>query len=149
MKTCSFRQAAPRSLDEGLFCLGEPERRYGLSARNHCSLCSPRYNITSREELGPMIRFSPQHGFRFYNDYETMLNCPADCHTRNLIYVMVCPCHRFEYIGETSQRLRDRLRCKFFSGSLNGAFIFSQLKIIGKISIESFMNSYWANTMFN
>ena len=114
MKTCSFRQAKPRSLNEGLFCINDPNPQYGLSACNNCPLCVPRYNLTCREELGAMIRFGSKHGFTFRNGYETILNCPADCQTRNLIYVMLCPCRRFEYTGETSQRLNDRLRCKFF-----------------------------------
>ncbi len=112
MKTCSFHEAKPRSLDEGLFCINEPERQYGLSPCNNCSMCVPRYNLMCREQLGPMIQFSPKYGFTFYNGYETILNCPADCYTCNLVYVMICPCRRFEYIGETSQRLNDRLRCK-------------------------------------
>ena len=114
MKTCSFRQAKPRSLDEGLFCVNEPDRQYGLSACQNCSLCAPRYNLRCREQLGPMIRFGAKHGFTFINGYQTILNCPADCQARNLIYVMVCSCGEFEYIGETNQRLLDRLRCKFF-----------------------------------
>jgi hypothetical protein len=141
MKTCSFRQAKPRSLDEGLFCINEPDSRYGLSQCNRCALCGPRYNLTWREELGPMIRFGPKQQFTFYNDYQTMLNCPADCNTSNLIYVMVCPCRRFEYVGETSQRLNDRLRCKWCSFLLLFIYIYVLFKIIDNISIESFMNS--------
>ncbi len=140
MKTCSFRQAIPRSLDEGLFCINEPDSQYGLSACNNCSLCVPRYNLNCREQLGPMIRFGHKHRFSFYNGYQTMLNCPAYCHTSNLIYVMVCPCRRFEYIGETSQRLNDRLRFQFFP-FIVFIHIYILFKIIDNISIESFMNS--------
>ncbi|CAF4036541.1 unnamed protein product [Adineta steineri] len=35
MKTCLFRFARPRSLNEGLFCLQEPEARYELAACEH------------------------------------------------------------------------------------------------------------------
>ena len=140
MKTCSFRQAKPRSLDEGLFCVNEPDRQYGLSACQNCSLCAPRYNLRCREQLGPMIRFGAKHGFTFINGYQTILNCPADCQARNLIYVMVCSCGEFEYIGETNQRLLDRLRCKFFFSCIKKKLFFSP-KITGKISIGSFMNS--------
>lgn len=115
MKTCSFRQAIPRSLnDGGLFCIQEPHSQYGFSPCDHCSLCGPRYNLSCREKLGPMIEFGITDAFVFNNGYKTLLNCPADCQTRNLIYVMTCPCGKFEYIGETSQRLNDRLRCKSF-----------------------------------
>jgi hypothetical protein len=110
MKTCSFRNALPRSEDEGLFCIDEPDSRYGLSPCNNCSLCVPLSDVTRRQH--PTIRFGPSQKFRFVNGYQTILNCPANCQTRAIIYVMVCPCGEFEYIGETSQRLGDRLWCK-------------------------------------
>lgn len=110
MKTCSFRQAKPRSRHENLFCLDEPYSTYCFSPCNHCSLCIPCYNPSCRERAGPMIQFNHTNGHTFVNGYKTLLNCPVNCHTNNLIYVMTCPCHRYEYIGETSQRLIDRLR---------------------------------------
>jgi hypothetical protein len=110
MKTCSFRNALPRSEDEGLFCIDEPDSRYGLSPCNNCSLCVPSSDDTRRQH--PTIRFGPSQKFLFVNSYQTILNCPANCQTRAIIYVMVCPCGEFEYIGETSQRLGDRLWCK-------------------------------------
>jgi len=110
MKTCSFRSAKPRSVDEGLFCIDEPDSRYGLLPCNDCSLCLPSPDLASQQSK---IRFGPQETFRFMNGYETILNCSANCQTRNIIYAMVCPCNNAEYIGETSQRLNDRLWCKF------------------------------------
>jgi hypothetical protein len=116
MKTCSFRNAKPCSIEEGLFCIDEPDIQYGLLPCNNCSLCVPSYNNSRRSQS--TIRFGPSQKFRFINGYQTILNCPADCQTQNIIYVMTCPCGEFEYIGETSQRLADRLRCKFFIDNL-------------------------------
>ena len=110
MKTCSFRNAKPRSIDEGLFCIDEPDVRYGLSPCNNCVLCVPSQNQNQRVQ--PTIRYGPSQKFRFVNGYQSILNCPADCQTHNIIYVMTCPCNEYEYIGETSQRLGDRLWCK-------------------------------------
>ncbi len=114
MKTCSFRHAIQRSIDEGLFCINEPDKRYSLSPCNNCPLCVPPYDLARRQRTEPPIRFGPNQTFQFCNGYQTILNCPADCQTRNIIYVMTCPCGKFEYIGETSQRLGDRLWCEFF-----------------------------------
>ena len=108
MKTCSYRSAKPRSDDEGLYCINEPEARYSLLPCNDCSLCQP--SIHSPEQQST-IRFGSNQKFRFMNDYETILNCPADCQTKNLIYVLTCPCNKAQYIGETSERLGDRLWC--------------------------------------
>lgn len=105
MKTCSYRSAKPRSDDEGLYCIDEPEARYGVLPCNACELC-----ILSAQQQST-IRFGPKQKFRFMNNYETILNCPADCQTENLIYVLTCPCNKAEYIGETSKRLGDRLWC--------------------------------------
>ncbi|CAF1297606.1 unnamed protein product [Adineta steineri] len=107
MKTCSFRGAKPRSINEGLFCIDEPDIRYGLIKCNNCSLCIPSSNYIHQQST---IRYGPSQKFRFLNGYETILNCPAHCQTQNIIYVMICPCNDFEYIGETSQRLSNRLK---------------------------------------
>jgi hypothetical protein len=112
MKTCSFRGAQPRVHNEGVFCNEEPVIRFGLSPCNNCPLCVPHYDITRRQQ--PTIRFGPCQKYRFINGYQTILNCPADCNTRNIIYTMSCPCGEYEYIGETSQRVGDRLWCKSF-----------------------------------
>ncbi len=110
MKTCSFRNAKPRSTDEGLFCREEPDARYPLLPCNNCALCVPPYDVTRRQQ--PAMRFGPSERHRFVNGYQTILNCPADCQTRNIVYVMACPCGEYEYIGETGQRIGDRLKCK-------------------------------------
>ncbi|CAF1444491.1 unnamed protein product [Adineta steineri] len=88
MKTCSFRGAEPRSAHEGLFCYDLPDARYGLFECGNCPLCKPSHN-TMRHRQQPIIQF--------------------DSKTRNIIYVMTCPCNKFEYIGETGRWLGDRL----------------------------------------
>ncbi|CAF1399521.1 unnamed protein product [Adineta steineri] len=108
MKTCSFRGAEPRSADEGLFCRDEPDARYGLFECGRCPLCKPLHN-TMRYRQQPTIRFYAGYTHRFLNGYKSILNCDANCKTPNIIYVMTCPCGKFEYIGETGQRLNDRL----------------------------------------
>jgi hypothetical protein len=108
MKTCSFRNAKPRSTKEGLFCIDEPDIRYSVSACNNCSLCRPSNDITRQHKT--TLRVDSKQPYRFVNGYQTILNCPANCQTRNMIYVMVCPCGEYEYVGETSQRIADRLR---------------------------------------
>ena len=111
MKTCSFRNAQPRSKDEGLFCIDEPDVRYGIIACSNCPLCKPKYDVDLRGQ--PTIYFGPNQEFQFLNGYRTILNCNAYCRTQNIIYVMTCPCGQFEYIGETSVKLYDRLKRKF------------------------------------
>ncbi|CAF1164515.1 unnamed protein product [Adineta ricciae] len=125
MKTCSYRSATVRSDHEGLYCMDEPEARYGLLPCNKCSLCRQSTCLTlvqsSSSSSSPppppppppltttAVQFGPKQRYRFMNHYETILNCPATCQTRNIIYVLTCSCRTAEYIGETSQRLSDRL----------------------------------------
>ena len=109
MKTCSFRFARPRTLQEGLFCLYEPEARYELSACGNCGLCCPKYSLKYRTKQ-TIVDFSQGHRHRFVNGYEVILNCSASCHTRNLIYALTCPCGKVDYIGATTQSLHDRLK---------------------------------------
>ncbi|CAF4577533.1 unnamed protein product, partial [Rotaria socialis] len=45
--------------------------------------------------------------------YRSILNCPTTCTTRNIIYVLTCPCKQFDYIGETSVSLPQRLTCNY------------------------------------
>ncbi|CAF3104581.1 unnamed protein product [Rotaria sp. Silwood2] len=108
MKTCSFRYARPRTLNEGLFCLQEPEARYELSACGNCGLCYPQYDMTYRTKKS-IVEFSQAHKHTFVNGYETILNSSASCHTRNVIYALTCPCGKFDYIGATMNSLPDRL----------------------------------------
>ena len=109
MKTCSFRFARPRTLQEGLFCLREPEARYDFTACGNCALCCPKYSMKYRAK--PSIAdFSPGHRHRFVSGYEVILNGSAACHTRNIIYALTCPCGQVDYIGATSQSLHGRLK---------------------------------------
>lgn len=130
MKTCSFRGAQPRSRHENLFCVNEPSSPYCFSPCNHCSLCIPRYNLSCRERLGPMIQFGQTNGYTFVNGYKTLLNCPVNCETNNLIYVLTCPCGQYEYIGETSQRLIDRLRCNYDFSYFLTLYIYENIPIL-------------------
>lgn len=72
MKTCAFRFARPRTMEEGLFCLKTPEARYDLTACGNCGLCYPR----SRKSV---VQFNQAHRYRFLNGYEAILNCSAVC----------------------------------------------------------------------
>ena len=76
MKTCSFRFARPRSLNEGLFCAREPEARYELSACGNCALCHPRYDRGYRTKH-TVVDFSRAHHHKFVSGYEVVLNCSA------------------------------------------------------------------------
>lgn len=76
MKTCIFRQARPRMLDEGLFCVREPEACYELAACGNCGLCYPRYDRRYRKTKTP-VQFRQNHRYKFLNGYEVILNCPA------------------------------------------------------------------------
>lgn len=109
MKTCSFRFARPRTLQEGLFCVREPEARYDLSACGNCALCCPKYSLKYRPKPF-IVDFSPGHRHRFVHGYEAILNASASCHTRNIIYVLTCPCGQVDYVGATAQSLHDRLK---------------------------------------
>lgn len=113
MKTCSYRGAVPVSNEISLVCQYEPQIRYGMSRCNQttCHLCYPSYKLTYRHDQ-PIIEFESNASHQFINSYRSILNCPATCHTRNIIYVLTCPCHRVDYIGETSLSLTSRLSCK-------------------------------------
>ena len=99
MKTCSFRGARPRSLIEGLFCQETPECRYTVKPCTQCALCVPI-----------RLRFNSYQRYRFVNGYESILNCPAVCGTKNIIYALTCQCGHFDYVGETRGNLNDRLK---------------------------------------
>jgi hypothetical protein len=78
MKTCSFRCARRRTLNEGLFCLQEPEARYELMACGNCGLCYPQYNMTYRLKKS-IVEFSQGHRHTFVSGYQAILNCSAVC----------------------------------------------------------------------
>lgn len=101
MKTCSFRDAQPRSTTEGLFCLQSPECRYTMKACGHCELCRPSSSS---------VQFDHYQRHRFVNGYEAILNCPATCSSTNIIYALTCPCGQYDFIGESSKTLLECLR---------------------------------------
>ncbi len=76
MKTCSFRHARPRSLQEGLFCLQEPEARYELEACANCALCYPLYDRQYRSRKS-VVDFNQSHQHTFVNGYKSILNSSA------------------------------------------------------------------------
>lgn len=76
MKTCVFRFARPRSMNEGLFCLQIPEARYELVACGNCGLCYPQYGMTYRTKKS-VVEFSQAHKHIFVNGYQSILNCSA------------------------------------------------------------------------
>ena len=106
MKTCSFRQAQPRSNGEGLFCINIPECSYTIQRCQKCTLCTPS---TSTSSSSSPIQFHCYRKHRFVNGYESILNCPVSCTTNNIIYVLTCPCRQCDYIGETRSHLSLRL----------------------------------------
>ena len=44
------------------------------------------------------------------NGYESILNCPVNCNTKNFIYVLTYLCGNFDYICETKFTLGQRLK---------------------------------------
>lgn len=89
MKTCSLRYARPRTLNEGLFCLQEPEARYELSACGNCALCYPQYDRTYRVKKS-IVDFSQAHQHTFLNGYHAILNCSAVCFINKTDIVVFC-----------------------------------------------------------
>ncbi|CAF4870689.1 unnamed protein product, partial [Rotaria socialis] len=111
MKTCSYRGAQPDiDVPKGLFCIHESQAQYSIIAcqQRSCCLCYPSYRLTYRS-YQPIIQFGSNQRHSFINGYRSILNCPATCTTKNIIYVLTCPCNKFDYIGETSVPLANRL----------------------------------------
>ena len=79
LKTCAFRGARPRTMNEGLFCAQEPEARYELAACGNCALCYPFYDMKYRAKQF-VVKYSQAHKHTFRNGYEAILNCSAVCH---------------------------------------------------------------------
>ncbi|CAF5175457.1 unnamed protein product, partial [Rotaria magnacalcarata] len=107
MKTCSYHKAEPRSLTEGLFSANLPECRYTMTPCGNCKLCQPVTDLKYRRQA-PII-FNRYEKHRFVSGYESILNCPATCNTKNFIYVLTCLCGDAEYISETKYTLSSRL----------------------------------------
>ncbi|CAF4318908.1 unnamed protein product, partial [Rotaria sordida] len=106
MKTCSFRDAQPRSKTEGIFCATIPEYRYKITPCGHCKLCRTPIDMKYRSQAPILFNRYGKH--QFVNRYESILNCPATCNTINIIYVLTCLCGQFDYINETAHRLAKR-----------------------------------------
>ena len=113
MKTCSYSDARPRSFNEGIFCLDPPQCLYAMSKCGHCDLCTSFHHTDHDhvcQQQSPVL-FDNYNRHRFVNGYESILNCPVNCNTKNFIYVLTCLCGNFDYICETkftlSQRLKD------------------------------------------
>ena len=103
MKTCSFRGAQPRSIDEGLFCKSSlPSIRYHFQPCQQiiCSLC---------ETVSSFVQFNSNRIHRFLNGYYAILNCPATCQTNNIIYALTCPCGEYDFIGSTSSNIGETI----------------------------------------
>ncbi|CAF4735352.1 unnamed protein product, partial [Rotaria sp. Silwood2] len=104
MKTCSYRGAQPMKNQPQSIFSTDQRNPYGLYSmetcrQQSCCLCYPSNRLESQSTI--------QH--IFVNGYRTILNCPATCTTQNIIYVLTCPCKKFDYIGETSLSLPQRL----------------------------------------
>ncbi|CAF3631241.1 unnamed protein product [Rotaria sp. Silwood1] len=105
MKTCSFRGALPRSLDEGLFCKSHlPAVLYALQPCDQmsCSLC---------ETPSTTVHFNSYRAHRFVNHYYAILNCPANCQTQNIMYALTCPCGNYDFIGSTTSNITEVIQC--------------------------------------
>jgi hypothetical protein len=113
MKTCSYRGAKPVVNETSVFCSHEPSIEYSMTRcnRHSCCLCYPSYQLVHRLNT-PVVHFGPNQQHDFVNGYRSILNCPATCETRNIIYALTCPCKQFDYIGETSSSLPTRLTCQ-------------------------------------
>ena len=72
----SVQFARPRTMNEGLFCVQEPEARCELTTCGNCGLCYPRYNRKHRSKKS-VVEFSHAHKHTFGNGYEATLNCSA------------------------------------------------------------------------
>ncbi|CAF2782366.1 unnamed protein product [Rotaria sp. Silwood2] len=106
MKTCSFRDAQPRSKTEGIFCVTIPECRYKITPCGHCKLCRTPVDMKYRSQAPILFNRYGKH--QFVNRYESILNCPATCNTTNIIYVLTCLCGQFDYVSETAYTLAKR-----------------------------------------
>lgn len=105
MKTCSYRDAKflTYGSNRNLFCAELSEAHYSMTPchQHTCCLCYPSYQLTYRSHQ-PIVIFGPHQQHQFINGYRSILNCSASCTTKNIIYVLTCPCQKVDYIGETS-----------------------------------------------
>ena len=105
MKTSSFRYARPRTLNEGLFSIQEPEARYELAACGNCGLCYPKYDRMYRSRKS-IVEFSQAHRHIFINGYQSILDCSAVSST-NLFCLSLLPYGKYS--------TRDLCRSSFVS----------------------------------
>jgi len=81
MKTCRFRGARPRLLDnnkqEGILCHSKPVAHYGTQPcrQERCLLCKTRRSESG--VISTVVHFSPNQIHHFVNSYQAILNCPA------------------------------------------------------------------------
>ena len=141
IKTCSFqREMAECGFHMGkmsLFCGNvAPKPRYTMIAceKPCCPLChlinTAQQRIQSHSYAIDFV-FNSKH--EFVNAYTTYLNAPVvcfflfrplwifstnvvwhfkTCETKNIIYVMTCPCGHYDYADSTAGTLADALACK-------------------------------------
>ena len=109
MRTCSFRDARPRSNTEGLFCSKAPEGQYTMQPCGRCNLCSATITTTATNcpQQG-YVQLNAYEKHQFANGYQPILNCPATCSSKNIIYALTCLCGRFDYISEARYQLAVR-----------------------------------------
>lgn len=109
LKTCSFRNSTPRSINfmsrtlhEGLFCFDSLEARYGMKRcpYRRCLFCHLPNNIQRCE---PAIKYTDHQIHTFVNQYQAILNCDVTCFSRNVIYTLTCPCKQYDYIGRSAR----------------------------------------------
>ena len=122
MKTCSFRGAHPRWMDEtnpnsieGLFCIDPPETRYLMlpCTNSSCFCCYQPLDISCRR--APSVRFALEQPHRFVNGYQIYLNAHTTCRTTHFLYVLTCPCGQLDFIGSShhpDQSFKDVLLSK-------------------------------------
>ena len=120
---------------EGLFSVALPEARFAIRPCNsrYCHCCHPpcQRRYTTDEPERQVVPFSIPHVHHFVNGYEAILNCPAvrsiilftstdllashilqSCETTDCIYVLTCPCGKFDYIGQTVSSFATALACE-------------------------------------
>ena len=110
MKTFHYRNVQPTDMNKDLFCVIEPELRFMFKSCEYpnCEICTCTKHITHRSQMA--VHFEETNGlFQFINGYQTILNASATCITNGIIYVLKCPCGKFEYVGETGHNLRYTL----------------------------------------
>ena len=111
MKTFHHRNVQPTDINKDLFCIVEPELRFMFKSCQYpnCDICKCTKHITHRPQMTVQFEETTNGLFRFINGYQAILNAPATCITNGIIYVLKCPCGKFEYVGETSHNLRYTL----------------------------------------